>query len=199
MRLDPSLCSTKETAALLDVSLRTVQLWVESGVLRAWKTAGGHRRIPREAIDELLAERRRSLAGDKAPAERFKLLVAEDEADLLKLYRLQIEGWGLPVTLLTAHNGFEALIRIGEQRPDLLLTDLNMPGIDGFRMIRTLRANDDFRGMEIIAVTALGAEEIKDRGGLPDGVGVFTKPVPFSELERIVRDRLSRSGRSASG
>jgi hypothetical protein len=44
----------------------------------------------------------------------------------------------------------------------------------------------------------LGAEEIKDRGGLPDGVGVFTKPVPFSELERIVRDRLSRSGRSAS-
>jgi excisionase family DNA binding protein len=198
MRLDPSLCSTKETAALLDVSLRTVQLWVESGVLRAWKTAGGHRRIPREAIDELLAGRRRSLAGDKAPAERFKLLVAEDEADLLKLYRLQIEGWGLPVTLLTAHNGFEALIRIGEQRPDLLLTDLNMPGIDGFRMIRTLRANDDFRGMEIIAVTALGAEEIKDRGGLPDGVGVFTKPVPFSELERIVRDRLSRSGRSAS-
>jgi excisionase family DNA binding protein len=199
MRQDDTLCSTKETAALLGVSLRTVQLWVEAGVLRAWKTAGGHRRIPREAIDELLAERHQSLAGVKAPpktqSERFKLLVAEDEADLLKLYRMQIESWDLPVTLVTAHDGFEALIRIGEQRPDLLLTDLNMPGIDGFRMIRTLHANNDFRGMEIIAVTALGPEEIKDRGGLPPGVIVFTKPVPFSELERIVRDRMSRPRR----
>lgn len=189
MSKDETLCSTRQAAELLGVSLRTAQLWVESGVLRAWKTAGGHRRIPRSAVDELLAQRRQAIA---IPGQRdaLKLLVVEDEADLLKLYRLQIEGWGLPVTLITATNGFEALIRIGEAKPDLLITDLNMPGMDGFRMIRTLRANPEFQDMDIVAVTALGKEEIADRGGLPPGVHMFTKPVPFSELERIVRERL---------
>ncbi|WP_137896342.1 excisionase family DNA-binding protein [Ramlibacter sp. 2FC] len=191
MAHDDTLYSTREAAERLGVSLRTVQLWVEGGVLRAWKTAGGHRRIPREAIDELLAQRRAELLGSPSPSQ-FKLLVVEDEADLLKLYRLQIAAWALPVTLVTANNGFDALIRIGEQRPDLLVTDLNMPGMDGFRMIRTLRASPDFADMEIVAVTALGRAEIADRGGLPPDVRIFTKPVPFSELERIVRERLAR-------
>ncbi|MEY2838618.1 MAG: hypothetical protein RJB60_917 [Pseudomonadota bacterium] len=191
MSHDDTLCSTKEAATLLGVSLRTVQLWVESGALRAWKTAGGHRRIPRAAVDEMLAARRKALEGGNAVTPtQFKLLVAEDEADLLKLYRLQINSWKLPLTVATATNGFDALVLVGELRPNLLITDLNMPGMDGFRMIRTLRANEDFRDMEIIAVTALGPDEIKDRGGLPPGVGMFTKPVPFSELERTVRSRL---------
>lgn len=194
MTIDDTTCSTREAANHLGVSLRTIQLWVEGGVLRAWKTAGGHRRIPRAAIDELLSERQAALRGTPAPGQ-FKLLVVEDEADLLKLYRLQIAGWDLPVNLFTANNGFDALVRIGEQRPDLLVTDLNMPGMDGFRMIRTLRTNPDFANMEIVAVTALGRAEITDRGGLPPDVRVFTKPVPFSELERIVRERLEHSKR----
>lgn len=140
-------------------------------------------------METLLAQRREALQGEAKPAA-LKLLVVEDEADLLKLYRLQVEGWGLPVELLTAANGFEGLVRIGENRPNLLVTDLNMPGMDGFRMIRSLRANPDFANMEIVAVTALGKEEIADRGGLPEDVRVFTKPVPFSELERLVCERL---------
>ncbi|MBD5804726.1 Polar-differentiation response regulator DivK [Azoarcus sp. Aa7] len=189
MSQDKSLCTTREAAQLLDVALRTVQLWVESGVLPAWKTAGGHRRIPRAAVEALLESRRQAVSGH-AKAAGFKLLVVEDEADLLKLYRLQVESWGLPVQLITAVNGFEGLVRVGEAKPDLLVTDLNMPGMDGFRMIRSLRANTDFRSMQIVAVTALGKDEIADRGGLPPDVRVFTKPVPFSELERLVRGRL---------
>ena len=53
----PEFCSTREAASLLGVSLRTAQLWVESGVLRAWKTAGGHRRILKSSIDAILRER----------------------------------------------------------------------------------------------------------------------------------------------
>lgn len=48
--------TTREAASLLSVSLRTIQLWVESGVLKAWKTVGGHRRIPRTAIAKLLEQ-----------------------------------------------------------------------------------------------------------------------------------------------
>lgn len=192
---DDSLCSTREAAAMLGVSLRTAQLWVEGGVLSAWKTAGGHRRILKSSVEALLRERKLALQGPAKPGQ-FKILVVEDDPDLLKLYRMHVENWGLPVALLTAANGFEGLIRIGETKPDLLIADLNMPGMDGFRMIRSLRNNADFKNMEIVVVTALGKDEIADRGGLPDDISIFTKPAPFSVLQQLVRDRLAGQAKS---
>mgnify|MGYP001619112379 CR=1 FL=1 len=192
--MESDLCTTREAAIRLGVSLRTVQLWVESGVLRAWKTAGGHRRIQVASVDEILRQRQAALAGAEvaaAPAPVFTLVVVEDDPDLLKLYRLQVAAWKLPLRLVTAINGFEGLVRIGEARPQMLIADLNMPGMDGFRMIRSLRASADYKDMEIVVVTALGKAEIADRGGLPEDVKVMTKPVPFSELERLVRARLA--------
>jgi excisionase family DNA binding protein len=205
MSQDAELCSTREAAKELGVSLRTVQLWVESGVLRAWKTAGGHRRILNSSVEAVLAERQRAIAeGFSKPAgpatepEPFRLLVVDDEPDLLKLYRLYVEHWDIPLELITARDGFEALLRIGEKRPDFLITDLNMPGMDGFRMIRSLRSNDEYASMQIIAVTALSRSDITDRGGLPDGVQTFPKPIPFPELEKLVRTHFNRRHASAT-
>ena len=74
----------------------------------------------------------------------------------------------------------------------MLITDLNMPGMDGFKMIASLRQNGQPHGdMAIVVVTALSDDDIAQRGGLPPGVRVFHKPVPFDELEQLVRDRLA--------
>ena len=184
----------------MGVALRTVQLWVESGVLPAWKTAGGHRRISRIAVERLIGERRAALAGDTQPAAllsasgeaRLRVMVVEDEPELLRLFTMVIAGWDLPIDLMPASDGFEALLRMGQQCPDLLVTDLSMPGMDGFKMIESLRgvgpAYDD---MEIVVVTAMSAADISRRGGLPNQVRVFHKPVPFDALESLVRDRVA--------
>lgn len=185
--------STREVAEQLGVAVRTVQLWVESGVLRAWKTAGGHRRITRESVEALLAARAAAVAEPargKAPPP-FRILVVEDDATLRKLFAMTIESWGLPVEAMTAENGFAALLRLAEVRPDLLISDLNMPGMDGFRMIRHLRDSPQWRELEVIAVTALGEREVQARGELPADVKLLSKPVPFGELERLIRARLA--------
>jgi len=188
---DSELVSTRQAAEMLGVALRTAQLWVESGVLRAWKTAGGHRRILRSSVEALLEKRKEEVARNpQRKAQQFKVVVVEDEPDLLKLYEMNFAAWNLPVELFTAKDGFEGLIRVGENHPELLIADLNMPGMDGFRMIRTLRASAEFKNMQIAVVSALGKNEIADRGGLPSDVVVFTKPVPFSELESLVRRTL---------
>jgi excisionase family DNA binding protein len=203
MRKNPTnddVLSTREAAEQLGVALRTVQLWVESGVLPAWKTAGGHRRISRIAVERLIGERRAALSGDTQPAAllpvggeaRLRVMVVEDEPELLRLFTMVIAGWDLPIAVTPACDGFEALLRMGQQCPDLLVTDLNMPGMDGFKMIESLRgvgpAYDD---MEIVVVTALSETDIARRGGLPNQVRVFHKPVPFDELESLVRDRVA--------
>lgn len=193
--------STREAAERLGVALRTVQLWVEGGVLPAWKTAGGHRRISRVAVERLIRERTSALSGDPVPEPepapvnhetRLQVMVVEDEPELLKLFTMVIAGWDLPVTVTPATNGFEALLRMGQRCPDLLVTDLNMPGMDGFKMIASLRGvGQDFESMDIVVVTALAADEIARRGGLPEGVKVFHKPAPFEAIESLVRDRVT--------
>ncbi len=199
-RPQADVMSTQDAANLLGVSMRTAQLWVESGVLPAWKTAGGHRRIARAAVERLVAERQAAidpvatlpLAPSPPAPTPLGILVVEDEPDLLRLFTLVIQGWGLPIELQTASNGFEALVRMGERHPDILITDLNMPGMDGFRMLRFLHTLSSGRTpTDIIVVTALGREDIEDRGGLPADIPVFTKPVPFSVLEKRVKERLA--------
>jgi len=186
--------TTKQAADLLGVSLRTVQLWVESGVLKAWKTAGGHRRIARESVETLLKEKLQALqtVSDDSP---FRILVVEDEPDILRLYQLAIKSWDLPVEVYTAENGIEGLLRLGQFRPNVMITDLVMPNMDGLEMIRMLRTDQEYKAMTIIVVSTLGPDEVQERGGLPDDVKLFTKPIPFEDIESIVRERFDAQQR----
>jgi excisionase family DNA binding protein len=177
--------STREAAAQLGVALSTVQAWVESGVLPAWKTAGGHRRI---SIDAIEAIRLRQKAVLRAPiaSEIIKVLVVEDDPVQRELYRIQFAEWQLPVQLLTAEDGFEGLILIGQHAPDLIISDLSMPEMDGFKMIRSLKMQSIATHATIIVVTALTASEIEAQGGLPSGIPVYPKPIPFAALRPLV-------------
>ncbi len=191
--MDPEgeFLTTREAAERLGVALRTAQLWVESGALPAWKTVGGHRRIPAAAVDAMRASRVVSRPRHDAPPEPFRLLAVEDDAMILKLFHLMVSSWELPLELKLAHDGFEALPLVASWRPHLLVTDLFMPGMDGFRMIRSLRDNPDNAALEIVVVSGLTAGEIEEKGGLPKGVLLLPKPVPFEKLEALVRTRLA--------
>lgn len=186
----PSFLTSREAARRLGVSLRTVQLWVEDGVLQAWKTAGGHRRIAPGSVDRLVNEQRAAMQV-AVTGEALKVLVVEDDVALLDLYRLHFNAWDMPVTLRTATNGFEGLLQIGAERPDVLIMDLGMPGLDGYQLVEELRRQRAMSEMQIIVVTGLAADEVTSAGLLPDSVQVFGKPVPFGELHDAMTDRFS--------
>jgi excisionase family DNA binding protein len=183
--------STREAAAQLGVALSTVQAWVESGVLPAWKTAGGHRRISIDAI-ETIRLRQKAVLRSPIASEMIKVLVVEDDPVQRELYRIQFAEWRLPVLLLTAEDGFEGLILIGQHAPDLIISDLSMPEMDGFKMIRSLKMQSIATHATIIVVTALSASEIKAQGGLPPDIPVYPKPIPFAALRPLVEHLASR-------
>jgi len=189
-------CTTREAAERLGVSLRTAQLWVDSGILEAWKTEGGHRRISVASVERLMHTPSTPVLAQTGSAlvngGRLKILVAEDDNVLIKLYRACIASWGLPIDVTTASNGYEALVLVGREQPDLMISDLLMPGMDGFQMVRTLTASSFREGMEIVVVTGMDEEEIISRGGLPPGVRVLAKPVPFAELKALAESLIAR-------
>jgi excisionase family DNA binding protein len=189
-------CTTREAAQLLGISLRTAQLWVENGQLEAWKTEGGHRRISRASVQRLLEgdlpARPAETPQPRQALDRLKILLVEDDNILLKLYKTVLTNWHLPIDIVTANNGIEGLILIGRDAPDLMITDLSMPGMDGFQLIRSLASSTLRAGMEIVVVSGLDAEDIMAKGGLPKDVRAFPKPVPFEQLRTIVIDLLER-------
>lgn len=187
---DTEYLSTRQAALRLGVSLGTVQNMVESGALEAWKTAGGHRRIPTTSVEALLARRRNLTPSAHDNGGQLDLLIAEDDPTLQMLYQVTIDSWNLPVKLRLVSNGFDGLLQVGQRTPDILVADLMMPGMDGFEMIRRLRANADLARMDIIVVSAIDGEAI-DKGGLPADITVFGKPIPFHEIKGFILGRLA--------
>jgi excisionase family DNA binding protein len=188
--------STRQAAQRLGVSLGTVQNMVENGALEAWKTTGGHRRIPVASVDALLARRRTQTNGSHDSAGRLDILITEDDPTLQLLYQMTMESWNLPITLRVVDNGFEGLLQVGQRPPDILIADLMMPGMDGFEMIRHLRANSDLARMDIIVVSVIDREAILERG-LPPDVTIFAKPIPFHEIKGFLLGRLAARQRTA--
>jgi len=186
--VDKPVCTTRTAANKLGVSLRTVQLWVDSGILQAWKTPGGHRRVTISSVKKLLRQSGNQVAHDpgRNQDQVFVVLLIEDDADLLRFYDLTIRSWDLPLNLVTAENGYEGLMRIGELQPDLIITDLIMPGLDGFDMIHSLRVNPLLSDTDIIVMTSMSQMEIDDRGGLPRDCSILFKPISFSQMRSQV-------------
>ncbi len=173
--------TTQEAASYLGVSVTSVQKLVESGVLSAWKTQGGHRRIPRASLAEYKAGIRseNSIEGNAA---RSRLVIVEDDEMLRTVYATRIAQWELPLDLTLCRSGYEGLIEIGVNAPDILLLDINMRGIDGYEIMETVLARPALRHIHMAIVTGLEREELDARGGIPPGVAFFRKPLPVEQL-----------------
>jgi excisionase family DNA binding protein len=176
---------------MLNVSLRTVQLWVEKGLLTAWKTPGGHRRISLDAVKQM--QYQHAVEAGRV-RDKLKVLIVEDMPNQRMLYAKYFEAWKLPVELRQAEDGFRALIQIGEAKPDLLITDLVMPGMDGFQMIEAIRNTAELESLDIVVVSALDSESIAHQGLPERGIHILHKPVAFDVLKEIVVERLSQQG-----
>jgi DNA-binding response OmpR family regulator len=112
---------------------------------------------------------------------------------------MTLASWNLPITINIVDNGYEGLVQIGLQAPAVLILDLSMPKIDGFEMIRTLRANPALSTMDIIVVTGMSPDIIEQRGGLPLGTTIFGKPIPFHQLQGYLQAKLAQHQRSMTG
>ncbi len=174
---------TRKAAEILGVSVRTVQLWVENGTLKAWKTPGNHRRILRSSIDEVINERTSSVTTE--PPAASDILVVEDEATMQAYYQALFDLIDGAPPVRFASNGFEGLVEYGRQAPRLMLVDVDMPGMNGIEMISSLRLREDNHTM-LAVVTGLDENQLAQRGGVPDGIPVFSKPIALDDLKSLV-------------
>lgn len=184
------ICTTQEVAKMLGISVTSVQQLVESGVIEAWKTKGGHRRIPLAAVHAYQASLGRAPEGKvrtPAPSGRASILVIEDNEMLRGVYQKQIASWSLPADVTFCENGYQALVEIASKKPDVVLADIVMAGIDGYEVINTILSYPALAETNVAIVSGLSLAELNARGGVPEGVVFFAKPVNFDELRGYLR------------
>ena len=178
----PAYCGTSTAAKLLQLSVGTVQSLADKKVLHAWITEGGHRRISLESIQNYQLQQQKLPALQRLMSERLKIMVVDDDDVTRHL---------LQDTCLSAHphidccamtSAIEALLHLPVFRPHVMLIDLLMPKIDGWELIKRLQQNKDFSKLQIISLSALSKEELKDRGGPPIGSRFISKPVDLGWL-----------------
>ena len=125
-----------------------------------------------------------------------QLLVVDDDPSLLLAVSETLRAEGYEVE--TARRGSEAMIRVAESLPDLIISDIRMPGMDGYALVRNLRASPRTRLVPIIFLTA--KDETADRiAGFRTGVDAYvTKPFEPEELIAVVKSILDRVQRTHS-
>lgn len=132
--------------------------------------------------------------GGTAPdtrARTFRILVVEDNHHVVEMYeyalrRLRTAAGAVKVDVRFASNGHEALAALAGERPDLVLSDLYMPVMDGFTLVERLRADPRLAGLPVMVISAGGADA--RARALALGVDVYLqKPVQFSDIIGTVR------------
>ena len=182
--LSDDYCGTTYAASLLGLSVATVQSLVEKGEIEAWKTMGGHRRIALRSIQSHLAKNSQQQPVMQAnPQNRLRVLVVEDDEPTRELYQLEFESWNLPVDCTWMSSAMEALMDIASMRPDLLITDLSMPGVDGFEMLKAISRNIELADMQVIVISGLPRQAFDSRGGFPEDAFMLKKPINFDWLQ----------------
>lgn len=184
MTTNNEVCTTQEAAQMLGISVTSVQQLVESGVIEAWKTKGGHRRIPLTAVlaYKSTPQTPHEMTEKATSDSKTSILVVEDNKMQRDIYASKIASWNLPATATFCENGYQALVEIATHKPDIVLADIVMDGIDGYEVITTILSYPSLSDINIAILSSLSLEELEDRGGVPEGVVFFSKPVNYDEL-----------------
>ena len=160
---------------------------------KRFQDAGGHFRIK---SDEFMAflDRYKLEIKEEAFPERRRILVVDDEPGIVEFIKGTLEMMERNFLIETASDGYEALIKVGDFKPELLILDIKMPKIDGLEVCRRLKSDEATKHIKILVVTAYGQTEIAS-AILKCGADVcLSKPLNLKALQANAAELLGRAG-----
>lgn len=182
----------EDVARMCRVSTATVRRWMEEEGLSSFHEGpDDRRRVWDEDLLRFLRDHRiwtpEELAGVRGP----RFLIIDDEPDARAMMSRLLRSVYEAAEVWETGDGFEAGHRVANVRPSLVVLDLRLPGLDGFKVCRTLRADDSLRATRILVVSGFREEDVQRRI-LAEGADAFlAKPFRSQDFVEKVRSLVS--------
>lgn len=120
-----------------------------------------------------------------------RILIVEDTGFVLKALKTRLEASGYKV--ISASDGEEGLRKAREGKPDLILLDLMLPKLDGYKLCRLIKFDEEYEHIPIIMLTARNEAESKNLGQEVGADAYITKPYNFSQLLTTIQKLLNKT------
>ncbi len=148
-----------EAARYCSVDRVTLWRWVKSGNIKAWRTPGGHHRIAKEDLEVFIREK--GISSEHFTQSGKRILIVDDDPTVQKALTKLLRSYGFITEI--ASDGFNAGIKVMRFKPDLIILDLIMPGMDGFDVCRHVKNNPATAHIKILSLTGYDTEENRKR------------------------------------
>lgn len=172
--------TTHDIARFCDVYPSSVAKWINDGKLRSYQTAGGHHRVTREDLIPFLQSLRIALPPELS--SRMRVLIVDDDPEISRIIEKTFGRHPRLFQTEVCDNGVEALIRIGQEPPDLVILDVVLPKMDGVQVCRVLKAKPETRGIKVIGISGKRLPFSEKRLSETKADAFFRKPLDLDVL-----------------
>ncbi len=165
----------------------TVGRWVEEGKLPYFTTGGGNRRVWEEDLVKFLKAHNYPIPRNLKSSLRPVVLIVEDEASVRRFIRRTLEKELPDIEIEEAIDGYEAGEKISSLVPSVVILDVNLPGVDGFKICEHIRLNKSLKNVKVLSMTGdsdVGIREKILKAGADD---FLAKPFDGQALVKAVK------------
>ena len=197
--------TTSEVARYCAVTNDGVLKWIKSSKLRAFSTPGGHYRVSAEDFRTFL--KRFDIPIDESffrgTSRERSVLIVDDEPDIREVVRRWLKELDEELRVEEACDGYEAGIKIGSMKPDLVILDVMMPRVNGIQLCQSVKNNPKTQNVKVLAITAF-PEQDNVRKMYNAGADLcLIKPLQMEhfrlEVIRLLNEAAQGIGAKASG
>lgn len=188
------LYSALEAANLCGVVNQTAINWIRGGHLKAYKTPGGQFRIYPEDLADFMRKREiripdelQSVLDARKASEFCTILIVDDDKAFNDVTSKYLQKNIEDAKVLQAFDGFEAGSMFFKERPDVVVLDLNLPGVDGIEVCKKIRQEDSHKKTDVIIITSMQDEESEQKCQALGIAKYIRKPVSLSELLETIQ------------
>ncbi len=179
---------TYDIAEICHVTPSTIGHWIEKGLLPTFTTGGGHRRVWSEDLLGFLKSHNIPVPAELNLSGIQSVLIVDDEEPIRKILRRTLQKLFPDAQIHEAEDGFAAGQKIAQMVPSLVILDLKLPGVDGFKVCRGIRSEKRLKKTKVLAISGHNIEEYRKQA-LASGADDFLGK-PFDS--RALKEKLSK-------
>jgi len=189
--------SALEVANICGVVNQTAINWIRGNHLKAFTTPGGQYRVYADDLLEFLKERGMRIPEELlslVKEEDFSVLIIDDDRDLNDMIRDVLANRLDGYRICQAFDGFEAGKMMQEEKPNIIVLDIDLPGVNGHQLCKKIRNDESFADVLIVSISGLDEHTEKPQIMAEGADAYFAKPLDFDQFVGEIKKLISEKG-----